>query len=217
MMAWSEVGDRWKKLVEEVEDLFIAADAFGKEQRLLDIEYAPHERSTLTLRVLLPRTGEFCTRSYTESQLLDNDPMVLAGRFYSEYMTRESGGVSFETSVDPAKGLVTMKQFDPYTADDIIATLSGLFNDPDYRPGMRFLWDTRYSTDDLSADDVQRIVHFVRMYHNSRGQSRTAVVAPRETQVGIARMAQLHASEGPTQIAVFREVDEALAWLDSTP
>jgi hypothetical protein len=123
----------------------------------------------------------------------------------------------FETCIDPASNLVTIKQFDPYTADDIITTLAALFNDPDYRPGMLFLWDTRDSTDDMSADDVQRIVRYVRMHQESRGQSRTAVVAPLANQFGIARMAQMHASDGPTLIAVFREIEEARAWLGLEP
>ncbi|MGH0038509.1 MAG: hypothetical protein ACQGVK_26030 [Myxococcota bacterium] len=51
---------------------------------------------------------------------------------------------------------------------------------------------------------------------NMRGESRIsrmAVLVGRELHYGLARMFQAYASDSPTDIHVFRDRDEALAWL----
>ena len=74
---------RWEQLEKAV------ADVFEKNGRFLDTMMAPHDRSTLTLRVQMPDGVTYHSTTLTDSQLLIEDPMVLAGRFYEEYLSCE--------------------------------------------------------------------------------------------------------------------------------
>lgn len=53
------------------------------------------------------------------------------------------------------------------------------------------------------AGNLKRAVHIERM----------AVLASRELDYGLARMFQAYASDGPVDVRVFRDRDEALTWL----
>ena len=74
---------RWEQLEKAV------ADVFEKNGRFLDTMMAPHDRSTLTLRVQMPDGVTYHSTTLSESQLINEDPMVLANRFYEEYLSCE--------------------------------------------------------------------------------------------------------------------------------
>ncbi len=74
---------RWEQLEKAV------ADVFEKNGRFLDTMMAPHDRSALTLRVQLPDGVTYHSTTLSESQLINEDPMVLANRFYEEYSSCE--------------------------------------------------------------------------------------------------------------------------------
>ncbi len=50
---------------------------------------APHDRSTLTLRVQMPDGVTYHSTTLTESQLLNEDLVVLASRFYEDCLSVE--------------------------------------------------------------------------------------------------------------------------------
>jgi hypothetical protein len=77
------VDARWEQLEKTV------ADIFERNGRFLDTRLAPHDRSTFTLRVQLPDGVTYHSINLTESQLLNDDPMVLASRFFEEYLSCE--------------------------------------------------------------------------------------------------------------------------------
>ncbi len=77
------VDARWEQLVKAV------ADIFEKNGRFLDTMMAPHDRSARKLRVQMPDSVTYHSTTLSESQLLNEDPMVLANRFYEEYLSCE--------------------------------------------------------------------------------------------------------------------------------
>ncbi len=77
------IGARWEQLVTAV------ADVFEKNGRFLDTMMAPHDRSTLTLRVQMPDGVTYHSTTLTDSQLLNEDPIVLASRFFEECLSAE--------------------------------------------------------------------------------------------------------------------------------
>ena len=75
------VDARWEQLEKTV------ADIFERNGRFLDTMMAPHDRSTFTLRIQMPDGVTYHSTTLTESQLLNEDPMVLASRFFEEYLS----------------------------------------------------------------------------------------------------------------------------------
>jgi len=85
--------------------------------------------------------------------------------------------------------------------------------DPTFRPDMRQVADlrhvTRFGLDSASVDTLVRLNPF-------GPGARRALLVGSDVAFGMARMYQLTREPAPDDVAVFREVHEALAWLGLT-
>jgi hypothetical protein len=77
------IDDRWEQLVQAV------ADIFEQNGQYLDTMMAPHDRSTLTLRVQMSNGATYHSTTLTDSQLFNEDLVVLASRFYVDCLDCE--------------------------------------------------------------------------------------------------------------------------------
>jgi len=102
---------------------------------------------------------------------------------------------------------------DDLVADDIVAALERAYGDPQFAPGMNVLCDLRNARTDLTPGDIRRIVDFVSRHREARGLGRSAVVAGRDVDYGMARIAQVHLEPLGVELAVFRDLQEAERWL----
>jgi hypothetical protein len=94
------------------------------------------------------------------------------------------------------------------TGDDF-----GPGNLPDYPVGTPELLDVRAVTDaDVTGADIRRIAELERLGPNRI--SRMAIVTGSAVTYGLSRMFQMLADEADYQIEVFRELGDALKWID---
>lgn len=78
------------------------------------------------------------------------------------------------------------------------------------------LWDFRGCDTDLHYEDIARLMDDVRAgYDPHWTHERTAVVVDADLLYGLSRVYQALVSEFPIDIEIFRDVDRAVAWLES--
>ncbi|GAB4335996.1 MAG: hypothetical protein Kow0089_05970 [Desulfobulbaceae bacterium] len=79
------------------------------------------------------------------------------------------------------------------------------------------LWDlSRARVEDITRDDIRRIIGAPEKSHEGRRGGRTAIVAPDDLAFGLSRMYQASLGEAflVFQLRVFRETAAARRWLD---
>jgi hypothetical protein len=113
--------------------------------------------------------------------------------------------------IDKERRLVTSTASGVITLDEIWAHQEKLVKDPDYDPGFAQLLDIAQVTKlELNGDDVRTIAGS-KIFASS---SRLAIVASSNLMYGMARMFQIFREmKGEQGIHVFRDRDEALAWV----
>lgn len=116
--------------------------------------------------------------------------------------------------IDRQRGIVrvvSVGRIDSSTVRDYLARLE---SDPLYEPGYDALIDVRAATSDMTPDDVRDIAELVRR-RPATSESRRAVLVASDKHFGLMRMFEAYTSVGPTRYRVFRDPEEANAWLES--
>jgi len=118
--------------------------------------------------------------------------------------------MSIRYEIDTARSAVLVTVEGVVTAEDYFTVDEELRRDPSFRSHFCELID-------LTAADLARItsdgVRRIAAHDPDRNANvRTAIVAPRDLEFGIARMFEV-LREHRSQIAVFRDMDEARRWL----
>lgn len=103
------------------------------------------------------------------------------------------------------------------TADVFCDAMQAMYRDPDWRPGMKALWDLRF-IDRLiiSPDDVAEILLVVDALRDLLGNGNAAFVASQEPVHSVASLLVLHSQVPGRDRRVFRDLGDALDWLDVT-
>ena len=109
-----------------------------------------------------------------------------------------------------ARGVVFTSGSGVLTDEDCFAHVRALSTDPDFKPSMHQLADLTHVTEvRLTAGGIQRLAERVPFGEGSR---RAFVVAD-DVAFGMARMYQILTSDHAHDLTVFRDLDEARAWL----
>ena len=120
-----------------------------------------------------------------------------------------------ETSIDSATGLRTHVATGTLTPDELENALLGAYRRSDYRPEANSLCDLRgVDVEAFTGPEVRRIVDAVLKHRGAPPGIRTAIVVGRDLSYGLARMfAQQLEAESPSDVTVFSDMNEAMAWL----
>jgi hypothetical protein len=106
------------------------------------------------------------------------------------------------------------------TDADILRLAREAAEDPTLGPNTREIVDLReVDRADVTQEGIRAAAEADRAHPEKFSGSRTAIVAEKDAHYGLARMyANLMTAMGaPTQVRVFRTIEEARAWLDTTP
>jgi len=129
--------------------------------------------------------------------------------------------MSIEYTIDVARGLIHTRGWDYIGDKEYQAYIANLFADPAVRPGMKQLTDWRAITQiDVTAETLWATADTVRAFVERQGHwpnYQLAIVGPQTVIYGLARMYQIISEEHDPHIVVFRDIDEARAWLDLVP
>jgi hypothetical protein len=99
----------------------------------------------------------------------------------------------------------------PTAYEDVKRYLNALTTDPRFRAGMPGLIDCRRVKSLFSIADLRRTAADLRARPEIRG--RAAVLATSNLVYGLLRMYEVFSDGDPVEIRVFRQPEEALAWL----
>lgn len=102
------------------------------------------------------------------------------------------------------------------TVDDqeLLGSYGQLLASEDYDPRLNDLVDMRPVTRlDVSGDAIRELVRAFTPLDPAMTETRLAIVAGSDVVFGMARMYELLRSDTPEEIRVFRDIDQARAWL----
>ena len=96
--------------------------------------------------------------------------------------------------------------------DELLDSYQSLLSSPDYDPDLNDLVDMRgVERFEVSGDAIRQLVRSFARF--SGADNRLAIVAGSDVVYGMARMYEQLRSDTTEEIRVFRDVDEARAWL----
>lgn len=101
-----------------------------------------------------------------------------------------------------------------FTTDELFECGRRALQDPAAKPPLKVLVDNRGSQENASNQEVERRVAQFAKYPELLAP-RVAVVVSDDLHHGISRMAGAHLEEHGVTLAVFRDFDEALRWLQA--
>jgi hypothetical protein len=112
--------------------------------------------------------------------------------------------------IDPAHHLVITRGRGVLSDADLIGHSQAIRADPQFTPDMHQLSDLRFATGlDVSVGCLNELVQI-----NPFGAgARRAIVTRDDVIFGLSRMYEMMREDGRDEVQVFRELDEAIAWL----
>ena len=122
------------------------------------------------------------------------------------------------SQVDKTKNLVIYTLTGELTLDDIQSKIKSFWEAHELT--LNALWDARSAElTNLESSDMESIAAFIGQYTHrfeERKGGKSAVVASSDLQYGLSRiLGTLYEIEDfPTQLKIFRIMDEAIKWLD---
>ncbi len=119
--------------------------------------------------------------------------------------------------IDPITGLRMHKVTGRLQLEELRTALTDVYEAEDFDPDKDVVWDLRDA--DLTAfstDDIKSVSGLVKQNWGTSSSSRAALVVSRDVDFGLARMYEQLLDNGSTgEVTVFRDYDEAIAWLTS--
>ena len=121
--------------------------------------------------------------------------------------------MTWKLEIDPVRRLVTFHLKEGFTPEDFVEGTDAIRTHPEFSPDLRqiIICDNSFS-EGFTGDVVSKLARDIAIFSKS---SRRAVVVSRDLDFGIARMFALLKDGSTGEIAVFRELQEALSWLES--
>jgi hypothetical protein len=118
-------------------------------------------------------------------------------------------------NIDPITGLRIHKVTGRLQFEELREALTAVYDADDFDPDKDVMWDLRDA--DLTAfstDDIKSVSGLVKQNWGTSSSSRAALVVSRDVDFGLARMYEQLLDNGSTgDVTVFRDYDEAIAWL----
>ena len=112
---------------------------------------------------------------------------------------------------DPARETWTLTSAERFT----LAEIGEVIEKTDWNGARRFLWDLRELVEGPdSTSELRNAAAWVKRSQETWGGTRVAILVSRDVDFGIARMYQAFAEQIDVEYQIFRDRDEAQAWLE---
>ena len=124
-----------------------------------------------------------------------------------------------ETKIDAETGLRTHVLTGGVSQEEVEDALREVYSRPDFVPDADTLCDLREADlGQLSHTIIKSIASYVAKNRGAESGARTAIVVGRDLTFGLARMyEQMLEASSDVSVMVFRDMDEAMAWLEAEP
>lgn len=108
--------------------------------------------------------------------------------------------------------MITANYSGPLNVDDLIECISHLFNDPEFHMEYNGVSDFRNASLDMGYDDLNKFRSWLER-QKSKSVGRWAVLVSRTVDFGTLRCWEVLSEGYHEELRVFREEEEAIAWL----
>jgi hypothetical protein len=122
--------------------------------------------------------------------------------------------MSIQYEVDRVRRLVRAVSTGRIDQQVVRDYLRRLQDDPAYSDDLDAIIDLREASSDFNLEDVRDIAELVRR-RPKEAISKRAVIVSSDEHFGMMRMFEAYTSKGPTRYRVFRDMEEAQAWIAS--
>ena len=123
--------------------------------------------------------------------------------------------MTIETLIDQSKDLTIATGTGELSFHDISHAIQSFYEGT---PTSNVLWDLREAmVSDISTEHISQIANNLRSFREKGREGKTAIVSSMDVTFGMARMFQLlteSLGESRIEMRVFRDLDEALQWLE---
>ena len=94
------------------------------------------------------------------------------------------------------------------------AGLVGVYDNPDFRPGMHSLWQIKEGTIGVSATELPSLIKLLEERAEKRGTGyKVAIVVRGNLDFGLSTLFQMNAYELPFEVKVFQSLTQAKQWI----
>jgi hypothetical protein len=111
-------------------------------------------------------------------------------------------------------GLITYTVTGELVLDELREALEGVYDHPDFRPGMHALWQIKEGTIGVTATELPGLISLLEERTEKRGTGyRAAIVVRGNLDFGLSTLLQMHAYSLPFEIKVFQSLTQAKQWI----
>jgi hypothetical protein len=128
--------------------------------------------------------------------------------------TPVGGALPFNIRWDSEAGVVLGVATGELNAEDARTGVTVLAENPQWTQ-KPVVWDFRLARFDIRPAEVRELARFVVGRAPSKRPPRVAFVTGRDPDFGLARMYEMLTEQPTTEVRVFRDYDEAVAWARS--
>ncbi|MEP6573605.1 MAG: hypothetical protein ABJD11_12950 [Gemmatimonadota bacterium] len=121
--------------------------------------------------------------------------------------------MAFEYQIVPGEGIVYLVVAAPTRIEDFRTIMDLILDDPAFRTGFGFFFDRKPTAEARSIDFVRGVLSYLDAHWAQIGRCRWAVLAANLADYGMGRLQEIRSEDGPVDIRVFTDRDEALRWV----
>jgi hypothetical protein len=111
-------------------------------------------------------------------------------------------------------GLITYTVTGELVLKELKDALEGVYDDPDFRPGMHALWQIKEGTIGVSATELPVLIKLLEERSDKRGTGyKAAIVVRGNLDFGLSTLFQMNAYELPFEVKVFQSLTQARQWI----
>lgn len=124
--------------------------------------------------------------------------------------------MSVNTKIYKDKNLVVHTISELLTLTVIVRTIEKTVEDPDYLPGMNAVWHfVNLKKVDITSQDLMYVAKYASEAIDEGGKEyKLALVAGDDLPFGLTRLYEAWSSDRPVIIQNFRDLDEAMLWIN---
>ncbi len=118
-------------------------------------------------------------------------------------------------TINEQLGIVLSSWVGQISDSELLPSYQQLYENELWKPGFHEIVDLRDADmSSVSSEGLDRLASMVKRYTIGKcDEFKTAVVAPDDLHFGIARIYEVHSSESPEIVMVFRDLNRAFEWL----
>lgn len=117
-------------------------------------------------------------------------------------------------SIDVGRRFVSLYWDEFPTLEQLREVVENAVADPEFKPGMNFLWDRRPGTPNTATVEYLRdAVYYLQILGEQVGNHAWAIVTHTAADFGKARMIEAMTDRGQVTVRAFQSRDEAEEWL----